>query len=429
MRTYEETLAFIHSVSWKGSKPGLERTQELLARMGNPEKKLKFVHIAGTNGKGSTAAMIASMLQHGGYRVGLYTSPFIYTFNERFQVNGENISDEELIEITDQIAPHAEAMKDSPTEFELVTAIGMVYFLRQKCDIVVLEVGMGGELDSTNVIPVPEVAVITAIGLDHTKELGDTIAKIASAKAGIIKEGGDVVIYGQDPEAEAVFEKVCEEKHAHLHRPNYDTLNPVMHNLSGQIFDYNGCLNLKIPLLGNYQMYNAAVALTAMRVLNRKEKWFVCDEDIRKGLAEVRWGGRLDLLSEHPIVIVDGSHNPHGIRATVDSLKEYLPGEKFIFLMGVMADKDVAGEMGMILPLAAEFVTLTPYNPGRAMPAEELARRLKELTDVPVTAAASIEKGCEIALAHAGRHGAVCAIGSLFQVGDVTRAMKARLGK
>ena len=205
---YSEALSYIHSVCWKGSVPGLSRTRELLGKLGNPEQSLKFIHIAGTNGKGSTAAMLASILEEAGYTVGLYTSPFINRFNERMQVNHTCIGDEELAELTDYVRPYADSMADSPTEFELITAIAMEFFKRKHCDIVVLEVGMGGALDSTNVIDTPEVAVIAAMGFDHTRELGSTMTEIASAKAGIIKPHGDVVIYGQNPEAEAVFERV-----------------------------------------------------------------------------------------------------------------------------------------------------------------------------------------------------------------------------
>ncbi len=426
--TYEEAMKYIHSVYWLGSKPGLSRTRELCAKLGNPEKDLRFVHIAGTNGKGSTAAMTASMLQQAGYRVGLYTSPFIYTFNERFQVNGENISNEDLCEIVEEIKPYADSMEDVPTEFELITAIAFRYFQKKQCDIVVLEVGMGGELDSTNVIPVPEVAVITAIGLDHTEYLGNTIGEIAKAKAGIIKEDGDVVIYGQDPEAEAVFEKVCAEKHARLYRPDYDSLNLVMRDLNGQMFDYDGYFNLKIPLLGTYQLNNAAVAIRTIQVLNQRG-WYISDEAIRDGLSQTRWGGRMEVLHRHPNVIIDGSHNPHGIRATVESLHAYLGDEKLIILMGVMKDKDVVREMSFLCPLAREFITITPNNPARAMPAEDLAEELRQYTDVPVMAAGSIPEGCQVALTHAGRNGTVLVIGSLYQVGDVTREMRSLLGE
>ena len=216
-----EAIEYIHSVCWKGSIPGLGRTQTLLAKMGNPEKKLKFVHIAGTNGKGSTAAMTASILRKAGYRTGLYTSPFIYRFHERMQVDGVEISDEDLAAVTEYVKPLAQSMEESPTEFELVCCIAFEYFYRQNCDIVVLEVGMGGALDSTNVIEVPEVAVITNIGLDHTEVLGDTVEKIAETKAGIFKENGRAAVYRSTPSVEKVFEDICAERNVSLKKADF----------------------------------------------------------------------------------------------------------------------------------------------------------------------------------------------------------------
>ena len=256
-----QAIEYIHSVCWKGSIPGLGRTQTLLAKMGNPEKKLKFVHIAGTNGKGSTAAMTASILRKAGYRTGLYTSPYIYRFHERMQVDGMEITDEELAEVTEFVKPLAESMEESPTEFELVSCIAFEYFYRKKCDIVVLEVGMGGALDSTNVIPVPEVAVITNIGLDHTEYLGDTIEKIAETKSGIFKENGHAVVYRGAPSVEAVYERVCAEKHVSLKKADFDSLVLKSHSLEGQVFDCGKRKDLVLPLLGDHQLHNAAVVL------------------------------------------------------------------------------------------------------------------------------------------------------------------------
>ena len=214
---YEQAMEYIHAVQWAGHKPGLTRTRTLLAALGDPHKKLQFVHVAGTNGKGSTAAMLASCLQAAGYRVGLYTSPFINRFNERIQINGQQIPDEALVALVEQVKPAADAMEDVPTEFEIITALGMLYFAQQQCDIVVLEVGLGGTLDSTNVIDPPECAVITALGMDHVKELGPTIADIAAAKAGILKPGSPVVSYGGVPEADAVIARTAAEQTAPLH--------------------------------------------------------------------------------------------------------------------------------------------------------------------------------------------------------------------
>ena len=414
--TYEEALSYIHSICWKGSKLGLDRTRELLGKLDDPQKELKFIHIAGTNGKGSTAAMLSSILEEAGYRVGLYTSPFINRFNERMQVNHQPIPDEELAALTEYVRPHADAMADSPTEFELITALAMVWFARQKCDIVVLEVGMGGELDSTNIIDVPEAAVIAAMGLDHVKELGPTMADIARAKAGIIKEGGRVVSYGGNPEADEVIAAVCRARKASLRQPDFSAIVPGDFSLEGQTFSYKGWRGLRIPLVGAYQMNNAAVVLETVEVL-RQRGWSVSDEAVRKGLADTRWPARFEVLRRDPVFIVDGGHNPHGIRATAESLSRLFPGRKITFVTGVMADKDVEHILGLIVPLADQFFTVRPDNP-RAMDAGELAARI-EAMGAKATACASVRDGVDRAIQAEGPHGVACALGSLYMSGEV----------
>ena len=306
----QDAISYIHSFFWKGSIPGLSRTQELLRRMGNPEKKLKFVHIAGTNGKGSTAAMTASILQKAGYRVGLYTSPYIYRFNERIQVNGIQIPDEDVATVTEYVKQFAEAMEEKPTEFELVTAIGFEYFARCSCDIVVLEVGMGGALDSTNVIDTPEVAVITNIGLDHTDYLGNTIEEIAETKAGIFKENGHAVVYRGTPGVEAVYEKVCAERNVSLKKADFETLVRKSHSLEGQVFNCGDRKDLFLPLLGDHQLHNASVVLSIADTLIEKG-WNITEQHIRDGIRDVSWPGRFDIVSRDPLFIIDGGHNPH----------------------------------------------------------------------------------------------------------------------
>lgn len=414
--TYEEALSYIHSICWKGSKLGLDRTRELLGKLDDPQKELKFIHIAGTNGKGSTAAMLSSILEEAGYRVGLYTSPFINRFNERMQVNHQPIPDEELAALTEYVRPHADAMADSPTEFELITALAMVWFARQKCDIVVLEVGMGGELDSTNIIDVPEAAVIAAMGLDHVKELGPTMADIARAKAGIIKEGGRVVSYGGNPEADEVIAAVCRARNASLCQPDFSAIVPGDFSLEGQTFSYKGWRGLRIPLVGAYQMNNAAVVLETVEVL-RQRGWNISDEAVRQGLADTRWPARFEVLRRDPVFIVDGGHNPHGIRATAESLRRLFPGRKITFVTGVMADKDVEHILGLIVPLADQFFTVRPDNP-RAMDAGELARRI-EAMGAKATACASVQDGVDRAIQAEGPHGVACALGSLYMSGEV----------
>ena len=414
--TYEEALSYIHSICWKGSKLGLDRTRELLGKLNDPQKELKFIHIAGTNGKGSTAAMLSSILEEAGYRVGLYTSPFINRFNERMQVNHQPIPDEELAALTEYVRPHADAMADSPTEFELITALAMVWFARQKCDIVVLEVGMGGELDSTNIIDVPEAAVIAAMGMDHVKELGPTMADIARAKAGIIKEGGRVVSYGGNPEADEVIAAVCRARNASLCQPDFSAIVPGDFGLEGQTFSYKGWRGLRIPLVGAYQMNNAAVVLETVEVL-RQRGWSVSDEAVRQGLADTRWPARFEVLRRDPVFIVDGGHNPHGIRATAESLSRLFPGRKITFVTGVMADKDVEHILGLIVPLADQFFTVRPDNP-RAMDAGELAARI-EAMGAKATACASVRDGVDRAIQAEGPHGVACALGSLYMSGEV----------
>lgn len=421
--SYESTLAYIHHVQWRGQKPGLERTQALLAHLGHPEEQLKFVHIGGTNGKGSTAAMTASVLRAAGYRVGLYTSPYLNRFNERIQINGAEIPDEALESIVDELRPFADAMEDLPSEFELITAIAMAWFARQCCDIVVLEVGLGGEFDATNVIPCPEVAVLTAIGLDHTGVLGSTVAEIARTKSGIIKEGGSVVSFGQLPEADAEIEAACRARHARLFPVDFSRLEVKGLSLEGCTFDFQNLTGLHIPLLGAYQPKNAAVAVTALTVLAAKG-WNITEEHIRAGLARVEWPGRFELLGRHPVFLLDGSHNPHGMAATVEGLKALFPGEKFVFLLSIMADKAVDEMLRLLLPLAERFFTVTADNP-RAMPGEELAERIREM-GAPAEFCADIPQAVAAAQEAAGCQGRVCALGTLYFSGEVRRAYQAQ---
>ena len=417
----ESTLEYIHNVKWQKSKPGLSRTRQLLAAIGNPEKKLKFVHIGGTNGKGSTAACIASILTKAGYKTGLYTSPYILRFNERMQINGEQIADDELERLTDMIRPHADAMEDTPTEFEVITALAMEYFYEHKTDIVVLEVGLGGELDSTNVIDTPECAVITAIGLDHTEFLGDTTAKIAATKAGIIKEGGDVVIYPAEQDVVDVIKDKCARVNAKFHSADASKVNVHSVELDGCRFDYDGLKDLFLPLAGTYQPYNAAVAITACRVL-RDKGWKITDENIASGLASVKWPGRFEVLSRRPVFILDGAHNPHGIKATRESLINHFGDEKLTFVIGVMADKDVDTMISMVAPLAKEFFTARPDNP-RAMSAEDLAKLLSK-HGAKATPCTSVQSAVDTAIASVGKDGTVIALGSLYFSAEIRAAVE-----
>lgn len=421
MMTVEEALSYIHSVCWKGSVPGLSRTRELLSKLGNPEKKLRFVHVAGTNGKGSTAAMTASILREAGYTTGLYTSPYINRFHERMQVNGEDITDGELAAITEWVKPFAESMEDHPTEFELVSCVAFEFFLRRNCDIVVLEVGMGGELDSTNVIEPPEAAVICNIGLDHTEFLGGTLEEIAGAKAGIIKTDCDAVLYRGAPSVEAVFESRCEAVGARLHKADFDAIRPRGHGLEGQTFDAAGYENLFLPLLGEHQMKNAAVVLKTVEVL-RSRGWNISEQNVRDGLKNVRWPGRFELLCRKPLFLVDGGHNPQCIEALAANVRDYLGGRPLTVLTGVLADKDYPCMYDGIAPYVKSYVTVTPDSP-RAMSAEDLKRYLTRFGK-PVTACATVAGGVCEAARQAGPDGVVLAYGSLYMVGEIRAAAK-----
>ena len=417
---YEQALEYIHAVQWAGHKPGLTRTRTLLAALGDPQDRLQFVHVAGTNGKGSTAAMLASCLRAAGYHVGLFTSPFINRFNERIQVDGRQVGDEELVQLVQQVRPTADAMEDVPTEFEIITALGMLYFAQKQCDIVVLEVGLGGTLDSTNVIEKPACAVITALGMDHVRELGPTIADIAAAKAGIIKEGCPVVSYGGVPEADAVIRRVAAEKHAPLTEVDFHKLQMDGGDLDAVTFDFDGLNGVKLPFIGSYQPRNAAVAITALRVL-RAEGWNIPESAIRTGLETVQWPGRFELLRHKPAFLLDGSHNAHGMLATVQSLRDRFPGQKFVFLVSIMADKDVDEMLALLAPLAKQFVAVAAHTP-RALPAETLAEHIRSY-GCTAEAAPGIETGVARAV-ELGGDGPVCALGTLYFSGEVRQAFK-----
>ncbi|MBE6015498.1 MAG: bifunctional folylpolyglutamate synthase/dihydrofolate synthase [Lachnospiraceae bacterium] len=417
-----EALEYIHGINWQSREPGLQRINELMDMCGHPERELKFIHIAGTNGKGSTAAMLAAVLAQAGYRTGLFTSPHIYKFNERMQINGEYITDEDICALADYIKPFTDKMSEAPTEFELISAIGFEYFKRQKVDIVVLEVGLGGEMDSTNVIPAPEVAVLAAIGLDHTGLLGNTLPEIAREKAGIIKAGCDAVIYRQDPEVEQVFIDKCKEVGATPHLCQPEEVIRTSIDLDRQTFDYKEYKGLSIPLTGAYQLKNLSMVLKTIEILTKKG-YNIKADDLKAGLAATKWPCRFEVLKKDPVFIIDGAHNPQGIKATADSLRVFYKENSVIFLIGVMADKDLDTMIPYIKDLAKEFIAVTPDYPGRAMEAEVLKEHLAKY-NASVTAAGSIKEGVSLALEKAGKEGAVCALGSLYMPIDVKRSLE-----
>ncbi len=440
-----DPIAYINTPHWQASRLGLERIRELLERLGRPQDRLKFVHVAGTNGKGSICAYLASILSAAGYRTGMFTSPYIERFEERIRVDGVMISPDELRDVTLAVREHAEAMAeetgDHPTEFELMTAVALEHFARCGCDIVVLEVGLGGRLDSTNVIDAPEACVIARIGLDHTALLGNTLAAIAGEKAGIIKEGSAVVSWPQEPEAMAVIEHAAAEHGCELRMPDFAQLEEGAIRWEDgaspfRSFSYEEWADLRTGILGSYQPQNATVALEAVDVL-RGRGWRIPDEAVRAGVAQTRWPGRFEIVEGGSSpdgfeIVVDGGHNPQGARALADSLAEVFPGRKPVFVIGVLEDKDYPRMLEDVLPLGSAFVCVTPDNP-RALPAHKLARAIRWTGQdllgcsacVNPVVARDFEDAIRRARELAGPDGLICAFGSLYSVAALKEAVRA----
>ena len=416
----EQTLSFIHGLYRKGVKPGLERIGYLCNKLGNPQEKLKFIHIAGTNGKGSTASMTASILKEAGYKVGLFTSPYIYRFNERMQINGVQIPDERVIALTKKIRALTAEMPEMPTEFDFVTAMAFDYFAAEECDIVVLEVGVGGALDSTNIIPKPLVSVIVNIGLEHTDLLGNTLEEIAAVKAGIVKPGGHAVFYPGTPSVNAFYQSLCKEKHCNYAIVDFQKITPCSHGLEGQTFHWDLINDLQIPLLGGHQLCNAAVVLTTIKTL-QQQGWKIEEAHIRAGLQNVTWPGRFEIVARDPLFIIDGGHNPQCIEALVGNIKDYLKDRKVIALTGVLADKDYGEMFRPVMPLVEQFVCITPDNP-RKMEAHELARYLEQAGTTAI-GTDTVEEGVALARKLAGKDGVVLCFGSLYSIGDIRNAL------
>ena len=414
-----QAISYIHSLP-KGLKPGLHRITKLLSLLGDPQKELKFVHIAGTNGKGSTAAMTASILTCAGYNTGLFTSPFIYRFHERIQLSGAQISDEDLLPLILKVKALAETMEESPAQFEFVTAMAMEYYRSKKADIVVLEVGMGGALDATNAIDCPEVAVITNIGLDHTDALGSTLPEIAAHKAGIIKKGCHVVAYRGSEEVEAVYGRVCAEKNAVLHMADFASIQLQSRNLEGQVFHHGSRTGLQLPLLGEHQLYNAAVVLATVDALICLG-WNISEAQIREGLQQVQWPGRFDIVGRDPLFIIDGGHNPQCIDALAGNIDAYLSDRTLVALVGVLADKDYADMFRPVMGKVDCFVCITPDNP-RRLPAPELAAHLTA-AGAKAVACDTVAQAVATAKALAGPDGAVLCFGSLYSIGQIKGAL------
>lgn len=423
---YEESVAYIHGKYGKGVKAGLENMNRLLARLGNPHRTLRCIHVAGTNGKGSTCAFIDSVLRAAGYKVGLYTSPFLMRYNERMRINGAPIPDETLARLTTRIAREVEAMEASgegfPTVFEIGTALMFTWFAEEKVDWAVVEVGLGGRLDPTNVLA-PTVSVITRIGLDHTRVLGDTIEKIAAEKGGIIKPGAPVALQAQDARAGKVIRALCEQHGVRLLDCAGFPPRAVRVDARGASFtaSFPGMeeQEYRIGLCGAHQVDNAVTALAALSLLPEESR--IAPEAIREGLRACTWPGRLEWMGN---VLLDGAHNPQGAATVRDYVRAFLPGRRIVMVTGVMADKDVRGVVDGLAGLADEVLCVAPEHMARALDAQALAGLYQDRMGRPAQAVGDTAAALARARDLAGEEGVILVCGSLYLVGEVRKMLE-----
>lgn len=361
--TYDEALSYISQTLRFGSKPGLERISRLLELMGNPQDSLQIIHVAGTNGKGSTSKAIAAALTQSGIKTGLYISPFVTDFRERIQIDGEYITPADLTAGVEHIKPIIEELARSyeqPTEFEIITALALNYYKEKGCDAVVLEVGLGGRFDATNIIKKPLVSVITTISYDHTDILGDTLDKIAFEKSGIIKEGcATVTSPGQAPEALSVIKDICVKRYNKLVIPEIGSVKILNEGIGGTDILYDS-QHIHIPLAGRHQICNFITAYETLNLL--RSNFDISDENIAQGMAKVKFPARLEVLNKQPLILLDGAHNPSGASALADSIGRYLK-EKPVVIMGMLADKDYKTAIEIVAPLAKAFIAVRPDSP------------------------------------------------------------------
>lgn len=407
---YENALNFYLQAIPFSHPPTLELMKELCRNLGDPQKDLPCVHIAGTNGKGSCAAMLCSVFQAAGLKTGLYTSPHLVDFRERIQINGVYIKQESVAALTPRVMEGAAAL-DHVSFFELVTALAFLYFKQEQCDIVVLECGLGGRFDATNTISDCLCSVMMPMALDHTPVLGDRLEQIAWEKTGILKPGRPVVSAAQPAEAAAVIADSCRDVGSPLHLVDITKIFPVSSSPEGQQFHYKNLKNIRLSLLGRHQRENAAAVIECAALLGLKE------DALRRGLAGARWPCRFEVLRQNPPFVIDAAHNPHGARALADGLREHFPGQRFCFILGVMADKNWPELLPVLEPLAAQFLCVAPESP-RALPPDVLAARIRS---VPARACQSLEEALALA-----RRSALpcCACGSLYFIGYLRQLLR-----
>lgn len=418
---YQEALNYINESHKFGIRLGLDNMRNLLELLGNPQDKLNVIHVAGTNGKGSTCSFMTSILKESGYKVGLYTSPFLETFTERIKINGENIPEEDVARIVTLIKEKIEQGDIYPTEFEIVTAMAFYYYCEQGVDFVALEVGLGGRYDATNIIKASDVSVITSISLDHVGILGDTVAKIAYEKGGIIKENGTAIVYDQSDEAKDVIKDICKEKNARYIEVKFDDINIKQSDIYSQVYDCSimgkEYEDLEIKLIGDHQVNNSILALSAIDFLKETKGLNITEEDIRKGLINTKWPGRIEKIMEKPIFIIDGAHNEDGARSLAKAIDKNFNGKKATLLIGMLEDKDIDGVLEILMPYFNKVITTTPDNP-RAIDSEKLKDKISKYVD-NIVSKPSIEEAVEYTLKNSSEDEIVISAGSLYMIGTV----------
>ena len=425
---YQEAVAYIESLSKYGIKPGLETITELCRRLGNPQEALEFVHIAGSNGKGSTLAFVASVLKCAGYKVGRYISPTIFEYRERIQTGDRPITQKRLCELTEQLKKVCEDMVADgfhhPTPFEFETAMAFLYFKEKAVDMVLLETGMGGRGDATNLITTTRVAVLASISMDHMQYLGNTLEKIAKEKAGIIKPGCLVVSQQQESAAAEVIRRECEEKGVKLTFVDERLLRKVRYAVSGQTFSYGSYKDVRVQLLGTYQTENAMLALEVVEAL-KKSGMEIADDAVYAGMKDAGWPGRFQIIGKKPYFVVDGAHNEDAAKKLAKSIDFYFTNKRIIFIMGILRDKEYEKIIRHTVGLAEQIITVkTPNNP-RAMDSYELASEIAKVHG-SVTAAASLEEAVELAYLLAGKDDVIVAFGSLSYLGALINLVEKR---
>lgn len=416
---YEDAIARIESLNKFGMKIGLERIEKLLNLLGNPQDKIKFIHIAGTNGKGSTAKMLSSVLIDSGYRTGLFISPHVIDFCERIQINNNMISKNEISNLLEDIMPEVDAMAehgDIITEFELITAMAFKYFADKDCDVVVLEVGLGGRGDSTNIISNPLLEVITSISYDHTNILGGTLEKIAFEKCGIIKDNTDVVVYpDQDENVMDVIKDVCKSKHSRLILADDSSIKIISEDINCTYVEYEG-IKIRLPLSGRHQVKNLSVVLSAIDILVKKG-FNISIDNIKAGIENTKFAARIEILNKNPIVILDGSHNPSGISSLCEFIKLHVKCSKIIGIVGMLGDKDIDSSLANIKDLFSSIITV-PINNSRALKSKEMESIVKKYCD-DVYSEDSIKKAVDHACKLSGDGGAIIIFGSLYLASEM----------